>query len=257
MRLKITFANPQEACLPVNYQHLLTGAVYHLLEASDADYSRFLHEQGYALDGGPKRFKLFVFSWLRPASRKGLRVEGGRLWLAPGPVAWYLSSPVEAFLTHSATGLLASGRLQLGAASLAIAQVEALPAPDFSGGVVRFTCLSPIVASVPGPEGGTRYLRPAETEEFSEAVRRNLVRKYELLYGRPPKDDRLTLTFDRAYLARDPHGGTKKMTFKDIDIVAAYVPFILTGSPELMQTAWNCGLGEKNSGGFGMVEVAK
>ncbi len=29
----------------------------------------------------------------------------------------------------------------------------------------------------------------------------------------------------------------------------------LTGSTELMRTAWECGLGEENSMGFGMVEV--
>jgi CRISPR/Cas system endoribonuclease Cas6 (RAMP superfamily) len=31
----------------------------------------------------------------------------------------------------------------------------------------------------------------------------------------------------------------------------------LTGSADLMQVGWECGLGEKNSAGFGMVDLQK
>ena len=45
------------------------------------------------------------------------------------------------------------------------------------------------------------------------------------------------------------------MTFKNIQMVGAFAPFALTGSPTLMATAWNCGLGEKNSIGLGMIDI--
>lgn len=255
MRLLVRFQLDREIALPINHQHHLMGLVYRLLGASDADYAQFLHEEGYRVEaGGPKRFKLFVFSTLRvPKGRR--RVEGERLRIGPGPVEWLLASPREEFLTHSATGLLTAGTaVQVGDVPLTIAQVEALPTPAFAE-TTRFTCLTPVVASVPREDRSTQYLRPADGEKFSLAVRHNLLRKCELLTGRPPQDDRLTLTFDADYLARHPHGGTKKVTFKGIEIVGAFAPFQLTGSVELMQVAWNCGLGEKNSGGFGMVDV--
>src|SRR5205807_1817714 len=122
---------------------------------------------------------------------------------------------------------------------------------------MRFTCLTPIVAAVPREDGSTQYLTPADGARLSEAVRRNLLRKHELLYGGPPEDDRLELAFDSDYLARDTHGGTKLVTFKGIQVRGAFAPFTLTGSEALMRVAWDCGLGEKNSAGFGMVEVVK
>lgn len=251
MRLRVQLDNPHGASVPVNHAEYLTAAVYALLETSDADYAQWLHDEGYKTGDGPKAFKFFTFSGLRSNRR---RVEGETLHLAPGPVEWRLGSPVDAFLTHAATGLLSAGVLRVGPATFPITEVQALPAPTLAE-TTEFTCLTPIVAALPLDNGGTRYLRPSDGPEFSEAVRRNLLRKYQTLYGRPPTDDRFTLTFDPAYLARDRHGGTKLLTFKGIKIVGAFCPFTATGSVELMQVMWDCGAGEKNAAGFGMVEL--
>jgi CRISPR-associated endoribonuclease Cas6 len=68
-----------------------------------------------------------------------------------------------------------------------------------------------------------------------------------------PADDRLTLTFNTDYLAK--HKGTKLVTYKEIQIVGAFAPFTLTGTTELVRVGYECGLGEKNAAGFGMIEV--
>lgn len=195
MRLRVCMDNPAGTRLPINYQEFLTAAVYDLLATSDADYARHLHDEGYKGEDG-RRFKLFTFSWLRGGRRQ---VEGDTLRFAPGPLEWQLASPVSEFLTHLATGLLGMGTLRVGSAVLPIIQVETLPAP-FLSETTRFTCLSPIVAALPLPGGGTRYLRPADGMAFSQAVHHNLQRKHCLLYGELPADDRFALTFDPAYL---------------------------------------------------------
>ncbi len=278
MRLKIRFELERAARLPLDHQDLLTGLVYRLLGESDAQYASFLHDEGYRLEeGGNRRYKLFVFSTLRvPKGRR--RVEESNLRITPGVVEWLLSSPREDFLTHSATGLFAVGQtVNVGHVPLTIAGIECLPEPEFRS-PMRFTCLTPIVASVPREDRSTRYLVPRPPApnpggvgppapnpggegpgEFSEAVRRNLVRKYELVTGRPPSEaeSRLELAFDADYLARASHGGTKLTTYKGIQIRGAFAPFTLTGSESLIRMAWECGLGEKNSAGFGMIEVAK
>ena len=250
MRLRVCLDNSMGSRLPINYQEWLTAAVYGLLAASDADYAAFLHDDGYADEGG-RRFKLFTFSWLRGARRT---VDGDALRFAPGPLEWQVASPVDAFLTNLATGLLAAGELRVGPATLPITQIETLPAPVLTG-TTAFTCLSPLVAALPLPGGRTRYLRPCDGDAFSEAVRRNLLRKHRLLHGSLPADDRLALTFDPAYLARTG-GGTKLVTYKDIKIVGAFCPFTATGSTELMEIGYQAGFGEKNAGGFGLVEVS-
>jgi CRISPR-associated endoribonuclease Cas6 len=153
--------------------------------------------------------------------------------------------------------LLTTGSVvSVGAARLRLEMVEALGTPVF-GERERFTCLSPIVSAVPREDGKTYYLRPSDAA-FSDAVRANLLWKHRLLHGGPPEDDRLLLEFDAAYLADPKHReGTKLVTFKGIQIKGAFAPFMLTGSAALMQTAWDCGLGEKNSIGFGMIEMGK
>ena len=255
MRLLIRFQLERAASLPLDHQEHLAGLVYRLLGESDMEYARFLHDEGYRLEPEKtKRFKLFTFSGLRvPQSRR--QTVGDRLRIAPGPVEWLLSSPVNDFLTHSATGLLTAGaEVCVGAHSFIVREVAALPEPEFSARM-RFTCLSAIVTSRRQPDGGTYYLRPSDGEAFSEGVRNNLLQKHRLLHGTAP-ENALTLTFDAEYLARNPHGGQKKITVKDgIDVIGAFAPFTLTGSTELMRTGYECGFGEKNSMEFGMAEA--
>ncbi|MDQ3813909.1 MAG: CRISPR-associated endoribonuclease Cas6, partial [Armatimonadota bacterium] len=196
-----------------------------------------------------RRFKLFVFAQLRAEHS---RAQGDRLHLWPGAVEWQIASPVEPFLTNFASGLLAMGTLRIDRVCLPVAGAETLPLPEFTS-PMRFKCLSPIVVAVHDPNRRTpRYLRP-DAPEFSERVRQNLIAKYRALHGRAPEDDRQTLTFDVDYLKT--HKGTKLMTYKGIQIVGAFCPFTLAGSTELMRVGYECGLGEKNAGGFGMVEV--
>jgi CRISPR-associated endoribonuclease Cas6 len=253
MRLSVRLQLDRPAHLPIDHQDLLAGLVYRLLAVSDTEFARFLHDEGYVLEeGGSRRYKLFVFSTLRaPKGRR--RVEGGLLRISPGEVTWLLSSPRGDFLTHSATGLFAVGQtVQVGHVPLTIAGIECLPEPVFRP-EMGFTCLTPIVASIPRDDATTQYLTPADGPAFSEAVRRNLLRKHELIHGGPPAGDSLSLSFDQSYLARSP--GTKLVCFKGIQVKGAFAPFTLRGSEELMRVGYFAGLGEKNSGGFGCIEV--
>lgn len=254
MRIRVALQLARETAVPLNHQHFLTAVVYRFLEYSDADYARFLHGEGYApQEGDRRRFKLFCFAPLRARRR---RIAGNRLWLGPGEAEWIVCSPVEAFLTNFATGLLSEGSLRVGTTTLTVSSVETLPAPQLEE-CTRFKCLSPIVAAVPGKNSErtwTRYLRPKDPD-FSERVRTNLLGKYSALHGHPPQDDNFKLEWDNEYL--NTHRGTKLVTYKDINIVGAFAPFTLAGSTELMQLAYDAGLGEKNAGGFGCVEVAK
>src|SRR5579884_3928690 len=226
MRLKVTLNNPCETSLPVNYQAYLTAVVYGLLGSSDAEYARFLHDEGYRQGSSPKRFKFFTFSWLQGRRR----VAGPIIVFAPGRISWLVSSPVEHFLTNFATGLLAASSLQVGPVAFTVEEVQALPTPAL-GESGRFTCLSPVVASVPLEHGRTRYVRPIEGAEFSQVIRNNLLEKHRLLHGEPPADDRFEMVFDPAYLARDPNCGEKLITFKETQIRGAFAPFTITGSP--------------------------
>ena len=259
MRLIVTCELKRATAFPTNHQQQLAGAAYGLLREADPEYARFLHDEGYASDGGARRYKLFTFSGLRvPKSRR--RIEGATLWLDAGRVEWVVSSPCAAFLTHFATGLLSSGGLRIGDILLPVSQAQTCASPDFAEGTARFTCLTPLVASRPVPNsegGGKYYLRPSDGVAFSEALRGNLLRKYAALHGHAPEEGEngFAMAFEAGYLARNPHGGTKKITFKGIDVIGALAPFTVTGAPELIALGYEAGFGELNASGFGMVEM--
>ncbi len=257
MRLLITGDLPRAVAIPLHQQHhALSSLVYTLLRAADPEYARFLHDEGYGGGGDARRYKLFCFSGLRCSRR---RIAGETLWLGPGRVTWQVASPLPAFLQAFATGLLACGQLEIGSLHLPIAQTQCLADPDFASGFAAFTCLTPIVAALPLPDGGTRYLRPCEGEAFRQAVGRNLLHKYHALHGQPFPDAEkvpFDFAFNADYMADPRHRqGTKLTMYKGIQIVGAQAPFTVSAAPALLQLMYDCGAGEKNAGGFGMVQV--
>jgi len=93
--------------------------------------------------------------------------------------------------------------------------------------------------------------------EFSELVRQNLIRKYEAIHARKPQDDSFTMEFDAEYIRKRGGRITRLIRYKEIDIRGILCPFHASGNPELMFVGYECGFGDKNSAGFGMVEVAE
>jgi|SRR5579871_4681456 len=256
MRLRVTCELKRETAFPVNHQHALCSLTYGLLRQSDPEFARTLHDEGYKAGEDARRVKLFCFSTLR-APKQRRRIVGETLWLGPGTVGWVVSSPCASFLTHFATGLLNRGGLQVGEKVLPIVQAQTCPTPDFGSGAAHLTCLTPIVASIPD-EKGKRYLRPGDTAAFSDALHRNLLRKYAALHGHAPDASAsFTLTWDADYLARNPNGGQKKICFKGIDVIGVQAPCTISGTPALLELAYDSGLGELNSSGFGMIEVQR
>jgi CRISPR-associated endoribonuclease Cas6 len=251
MRLLITLEVNRAISIPVNHQEYLTAAIYGYVGAGDQDYARFVHDDGYAAEGG-KKFKPFTHSWLRVSAGRR-RISGDRLQILPGPVQWQVSSPLDDFLRPFATGLLKTGSLRIGSETLGIAAVEALGTPELAGKMQQFTCLSPIVATARRADDTTLYLRPADdTAAFSEAIRKNMIAKYRAFTGREPTGTDLVLEFDPAYIQAN-HGGTKKATYKGINVIGILAPFTVTGSQELIKLGYEAGFGGKTACGFGCV----
>jgi CRISPR-associated endoribonuclease Cas6 len=261
MRMQVTLRAEREIILNLNYQHALSGAVYAILERADPEHARFLHHEGYVLPEAPsdtRRFKGFVFSQLFAQNSDARDARRGLLRILPGEILWHVASPLDPFLRAFASGLLQSGELRIGDSSFAVQGIETLPAPSLEE-ATRFRCLSPVVASV--SQAGysvPKYLRPGDAE-MSERLRQNLLHKHLALLGRAPEDESLSIEWDAKYLASrssKKHAGTKLISYKDIRIVGVMCPFTMSGSVELMSLACEAGLGEKNSAGFGFVEVA-
>jgi CRISPR-associated endoribonuclease Cas6 len=257
MRLEIRLRALQSPIvLPASYSYLLTSLIYHTLQHSSQSYATFLHEHGY---GAERPFKLFAFSPLLIPDR-AYRYEGTQLKIRSPTVRWQITSPMREFVEHLAQGLLSRGRFELGTERartvLQIEQIEILASPVFAT-EMQFRSLSPLVVSVSEERNGRlmpHYLRWDEPG-WSERLRANLLKKYELVHGGSPASSELAFEFERAYLARVGEKAYKLIDFKGTKIKGVLAPFRVQGSPKLIEMGYEAGFGEKNSMGFGMVAI--
>jgi len=252
VRIKITCAIGNGIDLPINYNYFLASAIYQFLKESDPDYADFLHHTGYELEN--RRFKLFTFSQLMAKRRE---IRGDRIHFR-SPLTWYVSSSQEPFLQNFAASLMGTGILQIVRHSLRVRDVEVLRQPRLEP-KMTFRCLSPITMSTKRERDGklgAHYCLPNDPQ-FSELVRQNLIRKYEAVYGQPPEKTSLVMTFDQAYIDKRQGSVTRLIDYKGIKIRGVVSPFHVIGATELISVGYECGFGDKNSAGFGMVDVLK
>lgn len=155
-----------------------------------------------------------------------------------------------------AASLMEVRRLRIGRQELRVKDVEAMRTPRFQQRMT-FRCFSPITMSTKRERDGVPVMHYclADDPEFSRLVRQNLIRKYEAIHGRPPREDSFTMTFDEEYIRRKKGRVTRLVRYKDVDIRGIMCPFEAQGNPELLFVGYECGFGDKNSAGFGMVEI--
>lgn len=258
MRISLQlFPKKQDTCVPINYQYPLSAAIYKILQKASPQYASFLHDKGYPAPSG-RLMKLFTFSrlWIPHVRIHRNVLRGGK-----GPWRLQLGSPMlDEFVQNFVLGLFESTVITIGSqgvhAEFRVEQVEALPTPEFQD-ITRCKSLSPITASTmieTEDRPQIYYYRP-EDFGLSEALRQNILQKYEIVHGTKPEDEQLTFSLDKTDNPRSRLIRIKEGTTEETQIKAFETYFTLTGNPQLMQTAWECGLGEHNSQGFGMVEV--
>ena len=250
MRVQIVADVNKGITLPINYNHLLVGVIYRFLSESNPEFADFLHDEGF--HAAEKRFKLFTFSQLMAERR---HITGEQIHFR-STLTWSVSSPIEQFLSHFADTLLTEGRLSIGEHRLQIKDVTVPRSPRFRS-EMYFRCLSPIVMSaVRGDDGNrrTHYCLP-DDPYLSDLIRQNLLHKHQAIHQRAPQDDSLTFQYDKSYIRRKAGRVTRLVDFKGIKIRGVLCPFRVSGSVALIQTGYECGFGDKNSAGFGMVEV--
>lgn len=244
MRITISFNSDQEVMLPIHYNHIVQAFIYNNI--SDKDYRSFLHTTGYYHED--KQFKLFTFSRLRGKFR--LHKEEGKISFSP-PVTLVISSPLEPLITDLAETLIKSERIYLGRNVVTISGINVHRELNF-GEKIQIKMLSPIVAHTTTFDNGkktTNYFSPWD-DEFDQLINMNLSKKYQIIYDQEPKGKLFVIP-----------GGTQKdrmmsiINYKGFYIKGYSGLYWLVGDPDLMKVAYDCGLGSKNSQGFGCWEL--
>jgi CRISPR-associated endoribonuclease Cas6 len=258
MRFKITLNRTgRQRMLPMDYQYYLSAWIYKVIGKADREFSNFLHTEGYSL--GYKQFKLFNYSPLnfgRPSlwKEKALfEIRTDQLLLT---VSFHLAEAAEKFII----GLFNNQQVYIGdqfnGLDLVVSQVERLPEPEMKS-TMNYRAVSPVVISLKDEtDKYAQYLSPADAS-YNDLIRQNIWNKYNSVPNIEKLPEDLSFQFK---LKGEPKSKSKLITIKpytpEQSKVRGFVfDFSLTCPAEIHQLILAAGIGEKNSMGFGWVEV--
>jgi len=245
MRIKLTFQAEKNIIIPVQYNYFVQSMIYNNISKELSD---FLHDHGFMING--RQFKLFTFSRLMGH----FKMKNGKIEFTP-PVDLIVASPVERFLRELAEGMLRNDNLNICGQKLmltSIAVFQDFEDMDFNEEVL-IKMLSPVVAYNTVKKSGrsrTIYFSPWD-EWFSELIRMNLERKYQLIYGESIQDGDIKIE----PLGPRDERYCKVLEYKDTVIKGWNGIYRLKGDRRLIKVAYEAGLGSKNSQGFGCFEI--
>lgn len=246
--------------IPINYNYPLSAAIYKVFANSGPNFTKWLHKRGFSLDDG-KRFKFFNFSRLY---FEKMEVHNDTI-LAEGVVKFYLSSPVEDTLVlNFINGLLSLKALFIGnqnsGTTFKVIKASIAQVPEFVSNM-NFIMLSPTVATIK-EMGRITYLLP-DSPYIEDALKNNLKSKFNI-FNHKVYNDYLEIFLDHNYIQKN--GGAQKVakliTIKEgadnqAKIKGFLTPLKIIGNTDIIKLAYYTGIGEKNSLGFGAIEVSK
>jgi len=259
LRLKIALESDYNK-LTCNYNYPFSAAIYNLLHFGSPEFAAFLHDKGYP--ELHKNYKLFSFA----LAFEKFKIINEELILLSPKVTLYITSPlIDDFLKNFVIGAFHNDKISITShytiIRFSIKQIEALPKQNFRQRM-DFRMISPIVFSTGREHNGEMkqyFLRHTDSEDINRVLTMNLISKYKLIHKREYTGGGLELEWDQEYIDRKKRVSTKvtinENALNSVDVIGIRAPFSLRGSPELIETGYEAGFGEKNSMGFGLAEV--
>lgn len=236
MRLKINLKSKNNFKIPFSYNHILSSIIYNKI--ADLELADELHASN--------SFKFFNFSQINVPNRKhdknGIISKDGRL-------NFYLSSPNDLLIKNLVNGFVDDLEIKFQNEKLTVEKIEALRTPDFKE-KSEFKTLSPINIRDVNEENKRIDLAPSD--KFFRGIENNLVKKYCIFNDTNNTDNKIKAYSEMANVKR------KRITIPkgpNTTYHRAYMmDIILEGDIDLIEFAYDVGLGEKNSMGFGMIK---
>ncbi|WP_368491070.1 CRISPR-associated endoribonuclease Cas6 [Clostridium sp. BJN0013] len=245
MRLNINLKFKDCFNLPIQYNSIMQAVILNWL--GNENYQKFIHDCGFKFEN--RRYKLFTFS----------KIYGKfKIYRDKKIISFFdnanftVSSLEDRFLNYLVLNVIGKDNFKFGNNIVGVDHIESAYS-KLSKKEIVYT-KSPIVvySTFKNYQGNkTYYYNPLESE-FSELIRRNLIHKYEAYYGAEPSDKCFSITpLYREKLKQ------RIVMYKGYVIKGWDGEFLIQGSKELMDIAYNAGIGSKNSQGFGCIEVKR
>lgn len=235
--ITIKFRPDDKLELPFAHFSILQGLVYKLL-SFDSEYSEELHNRK---NGNADAIKLFIFSdFIGRYS-----INGGRLFYRES-ILFEIRSADERVADIIAKRLEAKPDVEINGFACTAQKYRTLEIPLMNE-CCSYIMNTPITVYTT-QNGFRRYYSPDE-EEFYLLVKKNLIKKYGMLYNCEYEGD---LEFELISTGKNAKCVTR---YKDNLITAYYGKYRLTADEKMQRVAYLCGFGSKNSIGFGFANI--
>ena len=238
MQLKVRVKLDKNLTLPISYNSIIQGIIYHSATKIDKNFTSNLHDKGLGLKTDTINFKYFSFSKIF-----GKYEINDKKITFFDEIRFEIRS-IDPYFIH----LVYEGMNKYG-----ISFGERTLKPDLklenkiiTSNSITIKMISPIIA-IKKDDNKKEFINPM-TNEFIPYLENNYSYKYQNYYNNEGKDIDIDI-IDVTY--RD-----KCVTsFKGIIMTGWYGIYHLEGSPESLTFLYNTGLGGKNSQGFGLFDI--
>ncbi|WP_094516688.1 CRISPR-associated endoribonuclease Cas6 [Methanobrevibacter smithii] len=240
MRLEIILKGKNNFKVPFNYNHILSAIIYNKI--ADLNFANELHSS--------KSFKFFTFSQIYIPKR---RIVKDGIIAKDGVISFYISSPNDFLIKSLVDGFLEDLEISFQNQKLTIQKIEALKTPEFSS-KSEFKTLAPIIVRTKKEiDGELKIWDLAPSDKFFKSLENNLIKKYLKFNNLTKTDKKINIYSDMNFVKR------KRISINKDNATthhrAYMMDLILEGDLDLIEFAYDVGIGEKNSMGFGMVKL--
>jgi len=222
--------------------------IYSLLNKHSANW---LHEKGFKYE--KRSFKLFTFSSIL---ERGQYEKKHGIFIFPKKISFYVSSPVNWILEQVAQNFVVSENFRIGPNNISISSISVLKMPNISERII-VKAITPISIRSTFLSEGKKYFHTYSPldPKFEELINKNAKKKWLAFYGETcPYSLSIKPIFknDKKYKRVIYYGNiNNKKT-----IIEGWVGnYLLCGNTEFLKFAYDSGLGERNSQGFGLIEI--
>ena len=170
-----------------------------------------------------------------------------------GVISFYISSPNDFLIKSLVDGFLEDLEISFQNQKLTIQKIEALKTPEFSS-KSEFKTLAPIIVRTKKEiDGELKIWDLAPSDKFFKSLENNLIKKYIKFNNLTKTDKKINIYSDMNFVKR------KRISINKGNATthhrAYMMDLILEGDLDLIEFAYDVGIGEKNSMGFGMVKL--
>ena len=226
----------------INNNHILSAIIYNKI--ADLNFANELHSS--------KSFKFFTFFQIYIPKR---RIVQDGIIAKDGVISFYISSPNDFLIKSLVDGFLEDLEISFQNQKLTIQKIEALKTPEFSS-KNEFKTLAPIIVRTKKEiDGELKIWDLAPSDKFFKSLENNLIKKYIKFNNLTKTDKKINIYSDMNFVKR------KRISINKGNATtyhrAYMMDLILEGDLDLIEFAYDVGIGEKNSMGFGMVKLLK